>query len=179
MSNQLLRHMPGYYKTSQVMNSLTGVEAIQMQEFNSKLDDVLNQFFVDTATFALERWEKELGIPVNNSKPAAFRRSVIKSKLRGSGTVTVNLIKNVSESYSNGEVDVIENNPNYSFTVKFVGTLGIPPNLEDLKNAIEEIKPAHLVALFQFIYNTHNTLAQFTHNQLSQYTHDQLREEVI
>ncbi|AOY78356.1 hypothetical protein BJL90_12935 [Clostridium formicaceticum] len=171
--------MPGYYKTSQVMNSLTGVEAIQMQEFNSKLDDVLNQFFVDTATFALERWEKELGIPVNNSKPAAFRRSVIKSKLRGSGTVTVNLIKNVSESYSNGEVDVIENNPNYSFTVKFVGTLGIPPNLEDLKNAIEEIKPAHLVALFQFIYNTHNTLAQFTHNQLSQYTHDQLREEVI
>jgi uncharacterized protein YmfQ (DUF2313 family) len=134
------------------MTNMTAAEDAEIQHFKSKVTQTLNQFFVDLADSSLERWEKELGIPVNNSKPAAFRRSVIKSKLRGSGTVTVKLIKNVSESYSNGEVDVIEDNAAHFFSVKFVGVYGVPPNVEDLRKAIEEIKPAHLDFVFEYTY---------------------------
>jgi hypothetical protein len=175
-----MKYLPNYYKTSQVMTNITGAEESEINLFKTKLTETLNQFFIDTATWSLERWERELGIPVNNSKPDEYRRSVIKSKLRGIGTITVKLIKNVCESYSNGEVDVIEDNPNYSFTIKFVGTIGVPPNLDDLKNAIEEIKPAHLGVIYEIIYNTHNSLSSFTHDHLTLYTHQQLREtEVI
>lgn len=178
MSN-FMNYLPNYYKTSEVMTELTNAEDSELVLFKSKLENTLNQFFVDMADTSLERWEKELGIPVNNSKPIEYRRSVIKSKLRGQGTVTVNLIKNVSESYSNGEVDVIEDSTNYSFTIKFVGTKGIPPNMDDLERTIEEIKPAHLGYSFEYTYNTIEYISGFTHLTLGNYTHEQLKNEVI
>lgn len=174
----LLSYMPGYYRTSKVIDNLNNANALELDGFDKKLDNALNQFFIDTADFTLERWEKEFGIAVNNSYDTEFRRSRIKSKLRGQGTITISLIKNVSESFSNGEVDVIEDNPNYSFTVKFTGTKGVPPNLDDLKAAIEAIKPAHLAVLYTFTYNTHEYLSQFTHAELAAYTHTELREVI-
>lgn len=145
--------MPGYYKTSKVIDNLNNANSSELNNYHQKLEDVFNQFFINTADYSLERWEKELGLVVDNSYNTDFRRSRILSKLRGQGTVTISLIKNVSESYSNGEVDVIENNPDYSFTIKFVGLKGIPPNLDDLKKAIDDIKPAHLNVIYEFTYN--------------------------
>ncbi|MTI57494.1 MAG: DUF2313 domain-containing protein [Geosporobacter ferrireducens] len=152
LSNLLTKYMSPYYRTSKVITSLTGMEGQEVENFQQKLEETCSQFFVDTATYTLERWERELGIPVNNTKPIAYRRSVITSKLRGSGTVTVELIKNVSESFINGEVEVVENPESYRFTIKFVGVRGIPPNMDDLKKAIEEIKPAHLTAVYHYTY---------------------------
>ncbi|WP_231701856.1 YmfQ family protein [Crassaminicella thermophila] len=179
MSNQLMKYLPGYYKTSQVIANITDVENSEIQQFKTSLDNTLNQFFVDLADTSLDRWEKELGIPVNSSKPDEYRRSVIKSKLRGQGTITVNLIKNVSESYSNGEVEVIEDNPNYSFTIKFVGTRGIPPNLDDLKSAIEEIKPAHLAVEYEFTYTVWSEVKNITWNDVKTGTWDDLKTRQI
>jgi uncharacterized protein YmfQ (DUF2313 family) len=133
---------------------------------------------LDTADLTLERWETEVGIEVKNNYDIEFRKSRIRSKLRGKGTVTVNLMKNVAESFANGEVDIIENNPTYSFTVKFVGSKGIPPNLDDLKAAIEQIKPAHLAVLYEFKYNTYQFLISNTHGQLAAYTHQEIREVI-
>ena len=175
----LIKYLPTYYKTSKVIQSITEAQSAEIELFQTNLTEMLKQYFVDAATYTLEDWEKELGIPVDATKPAEYRRSVIKSKLRGSGTVTVNLIKNVAESFSNGEVDVIEDNTNYQFTIKFVGTLGIPPNMDDLERVIKDIKPAHLGYTFSYTYNTHQVLSAFTHAQLAAYTHIQLREEEI
>jgi len=157
------------------MTNITDTQSQELEEFIRNLEITLNQFFIDSADFSLERWERELGIPVNNSKSDDYRRSAIKSKLKGSGTVTVNLIKNVCESYSNGEVDVIEDNPNMQFTIKFIGVKGIPPNLEDLQRAIEEIKPAHLDFDFEYTYNINNYLHRYHFGWLSAFTNEELR----
>ncbi|SNT18584.1 hypothetical protein SAMN05446037_104913 [Anaerovirgula multivorans] len=168
MNNSLMKFMPEYYRTSKVATNLINVEEEELQSFKKKLEETLNQFYVDTSTFTLERWEREVGIPVNNTKPAAYRRSVIKSKIRGSGTITVKLIKNVSESFTNGEVEVIENPECYSFTIRFISVMGVPPNIDDLKEAIEEIKPAHLMVEYSYRYliwndfdNAHKTWDQW------------------
>lgn len=178
MKNKLMKYLPGYYRTSKVINNLMDSESRELEEFKARLDKTLNQFFVDLADTSLERWESELGIEVNKNKPLDQRRSVIKSKLRGSGTVTVRLIKNVSESFSNGEVDVIEENSKYSFTVKFVGVKGTPPNIEDLRRAIEEIKPAHLTFEFEYTYNTYDAISGFTYDELSGHSHLEIREVI-
>lgn len=167
--------MPNYYRASKVIDNLNSANALELDGFDKKLDGVLNQFFINTADYTLERWEKELGIDVNNSYDVEFRRSRIKSKLRGQGTVTVNLIKNVAESFSNGEVDILEDNPNYSFTVKFVGTKGIPPNLGDLQKAIEVIKPAHLVATYEFTYNVWGDIKAYTWGDLKSSTWGEIK----
>lgn len=154
MSNKLISYLPNYYSTSKVITDITNTQDLELKKFSDKIGQTLNQFFIDTSDFTLEKWEKELGLTINNSKPKEYRRSVIKSKIRGHGTVTVKLIKNISESYSNGEVEITEDNANYSFTIKFVGTKGIPPNIDDLKQTIEEIKPAHLDVDYEFTYTT-------------------------
>lgn len=179
MSNQLMKYLPGYYRTSKVMTNITNAADTELQLFKTNLTNTLNQFFVDLADKSLDRWEQELGIPINNSKPDEYRKAVIKSKLRGQGTITVNLIKNVSESYSNGEVEVIEDSPNYSFTIKFVGTRGIPPNLDDLKSAIEDIKPAHLLVQYEFTYTVWNEVKGITWDDVKTGTWDDLKTRKV
>ena len=176
----LLGYMPQYYLTSTVIDNINNANSNELNIFNSKLDSVLNQFFIDSADFTLERWEKEFGVEINNNLDTDFRRSRIKSKLRGSGTVTITLIKNVSEAFANGEVDIIEDNANYQFTVKFVGNKGIPPNLQDLKDSIERIKPAHLKVLYSFTYTTWGEVKVITWAQVKVGTWGELKtREVI
>jgi len=171
--------LPGYYKTSKVMTNITGAQDAELTNFRAKLDSTANQFFVDTADFTLERWERELGIPVDNSKPVEYRRSVIRSKMRGVGTVKVSLINTVSESYTNGEVDVFEHAEGNYFTIKFVSVRGVPPNLDDLKRAIEDIKPAHLAVVYEFTYLIYDELKASGHTYdallAHNLTYDQLK----
>ena len=63
-------------------------------------------------------------------------------------------MQNVSESFVNGEVAVEEHNDEYRFDIVMLSVIGIPPNMEDLKRAIEEIKPAHLAYEIIIKYNT-------------------------
>lgn len=155
---KVIDNMPSYYANSVVMTNLTGAEDNELARFDQDIQTTLDQFFVNTAEYTLDRWEKEFGIKTNPTKPLAERRSVIKSKMRGSGTITVSLIENVAESYDGGDVAVTEQPELYQFTVTFVDTRGIPPNLDDLKEAIEQIKPAHLAVIYSFSYLVWNEL---------------------
>ena len=93
------------------------------------------------------------------NKPLSDRRSVIKSKLRGSGKVDHIQIKLVADAYTNGDVVVSFNG---HIVVKFTSNYGIPPNLDDVKNALEDVKPAHLAIDYEFRYllikDIHNVL---------------------
>ncbi len=118
------------------------------------VEDVMAQLFLDTATWGLTYWEKMYGIEGDVKKSYEIRRSVVRAKMRGVGTTTVEMMKNVAESFVNGEVEVIEENHLYQFQIKMLSVIGIPPNMEDLKQAIEEIKPAHLGYGIVIKYNT-------------------------
>lgn len=125
-----------------------------------KLDEeeLLKQFFVDTATWGLIYWENQYGITIDLNKSYEDRREVIKAKMRGSGTTTRQMIKNTAEAFSGGECDVIMHPENYSFTVQFIGIKGIPKNMEAFKQMLEDIKPAHLAYDFKYTYTVWNFL---------------------
>lgn len=149
---EMFSFLPGYYETSRVMQADMNAKGAEMDQLFAALDETLQQFFVRTATWGLDRWESELGITVDPTKPIDQRRAVIESKLRGSGKFSGRLVKNVAEAYDGGTVDVTFQPTEWSFTIKFVDTLGIPPNLDDLKAVIEEIKPSHLAVVYEFSY---------------------------
>lgn len=95
-----------------------------------------------------------LTIPRNLSLPIEERREVIIAKLRGSGTTTLQLVKDVASAFAYGEIQVTEVNEIYTIKIKFIGEKGIPLNLEGLKKALREIIPAHLDIKFEFTYTT-------------------------
>ena len=112
--------------------------------------DLIDQFFIDTATWGLSVYESFLGIKTDISKLYDYRRSVIKSRLAGIGTTTIQMLKDMSLSFSNGEVDVIEYPAESRFVIKFIGLHGIPPNYDDYKQAVYIVKPAHLGVTYEF-----------------------------
>jgi Uncharacterised protein conserved in bacteria (DUF2313) len=152
IERDMFDYMPREYEYLRESSEIIKAEAVEFETLNNTIADVLAQFFVDTTTWGLSYWERACGIPVDESKPIDQRRSVIKSKLRGIGTVTVDLIKNVAEAYSYGEVDVTEDYANYTVIVTFVGERGVPANLTDIENALREIIPAHLAINYKFTY---------------------------
>lgn len=175
----LFSYMPRYYKNSKAIDNINTANSYELTLFKEELNNTLNQFFVDTADFTLERWESELGLVINGELDLDIRKSKIKSKLRGQGTITIKLIKNVAESFANGQVDVIENNADYSFTIKFISTRGIPPNLQDLKNSIEQIKPAHLAVKYEFTYTTWGEVKSLTWAQAKTGTWEDLKTRKV
>ena len=168
-----------YYEDNTSMEELQSILSTDINNLAGNLNETIDQCFVNTATSLLSRYEKIYGIQVDVSRSNEFRRERIRAKIRGTGTVTKQMIVDVAKSYSNGEVEVIEDPETYSFKIKFVGTVGIPANMADLTITINEIKPAHLSYTFEYTYNTNNVLSTFTYAQLAAYTHEQLRSEVI
>jgi Uncharacterized protein conserved in bacteria (DUF2313). len=175
----LIDLLPDYYNGCPQVVELQGTFGNWTDALLEAKSDLFSQVNVSTATWGLNIWEKTLGIEPDVSKPYAYRRSRIMSKLRGAGTTTIAMIQNVAESFSNGEVTIIEHNNENRFEVKFTGTIGMPPNMDDLTEAIEEIKPAHMSYSYIYIFTTNQTLHAYTHSRLSAYTHYQLRNEVI
>lgn len=146
----LRKELPKFYETIREFNEIIKVESKQLATLDDWMDSSLDQLFVETATWNLKRWEEIFGIPVDESKPLDQRRSVIKSKIRGAGVTTIELVKNVAESWYNGETEVTEEV--LKVIVKFNSNYGIPSNLEDVERALREIIPAHLIVEFLFSY---------------------------
>lgn len=134
----------------------------RMGRNSNDVDSVLDQTFIMSSTWGIEMLEREFGIEVDTSKPLSERRSVIISKKRGVGTVTVELVKSVAEAFYGGRVEVTEDFENASIIIKFTSNLGVPPNQNDVHNALADIIPAHLLLVFEYSYllirDVHNTM---------------------
>jgi len=153
---QMLSYLPPYERKSKVFQDYFQDTGQELDQRDIVIEDLKKQFSIDTATWGLDAYEKELGIKTDYNKSYDERRSVIKSRWRGVGKVDRVLIDITAEAYSNGEVDVFFTG---QILVRFVGTRGIPPNLDDLKEVIEDIKPAHLRVLYEFTYLNFGELA--------------------
>ena len=150
--SMLLNLLPEVYAASPETADLQNAFGQELGAVRAARDDFILQLNADTATWGLPLWEALYGITPDTSKSYEYRRTRIISKMRGAGTTTAALIQNVAESFSNGDVEIIEAPSQHRFDIKFVGTLGIPPNMDDLSAAIEQIKPAHLAFAYIFIY---------------------------
>lgn len=151
---ELINLLPDYYRGNKTMEDLQSIVSSNINHLDIDFKEAINQCFVNTATTLLSRYEKIHGLQVDVSKSDEFRRERIRAKIRGTGTVTKQMIIDVARSYSNGEVEVTEDSGNYSFKIKFTGTRGIPANMGDLALTIEEIKPAHLSFTFEYTFMT-------------------------
>lgn len=169
----LLEHLPSYYHDN---NTMIEVQRI-LSEFTTELDNAkltaVNQMFISTASMLLSRYEQIFGIETDTTKDNQYRIERIRAKVMGTNTTTIDLIKESAKIFNGSEVEVIENYNDYSFVIKFVGSKGIPLNIDNFKMTIEEIKPAHLSFTFEFTFNTWNMVSSETWEVASTMTWEQ------
>ncbi len=155
----LMQYLPPIYSGIKEMEELQNILGYNTGETLYYSKDTLNQFTITTATRELDRWEKVFGLTTDKSKSYERRREILLAKLRGSGTTTKEMIKNVAIAFSGGEVAILEYPEEYRFVVQFIGVRGIPQNMTGLIAALDEIKPAHLVYSFKYTYTAWKQLA--------------------
>lgn len=173
----MLKRLQPFMQESNVYKDIFSANANAIDSRGEIVDDIKLQQVIDMATWALEYYEVELGIKVNISKPYSERRSMIKAALRGNGIFTSALIKNIVSSWTGGTVEVTFTNSMIS--IKFIDTIGIPANMDDVELVLDDVKPAHLGFTFEYTFNSNAVISNFTHVQLAAYTHEQLRSEAI
>ena len=144
--------MPGYYRKSKVMNDLIHSIENEFERLKSETTLTENQFFVILSDRDIKNHEEDVGLISDTSADIETRRGRVLSKLRGTGTVTKTMMKNVAASFVNGDIEIIEYPSEYCFAVKFTSKTGVPYNIADIQAMIEEIKPAHLAVEYIFTY---------------------------
>lgn len=157
--NNFMDMMPSYLQRSQIFNELLRVKEKQYDKLNEDISDFNNQLFIDTATWGLDIWEKELGIAVDKYKNITERRNNIKAKIRGTGKVGKTMIKNVVDSYTNGGVDVEFEDS--TITILFNDIKGRPGNMDDVIYNLEHIIPCHLALHYIYSYFIWNELDKY------------------
>lgn len=188
IERDMFDYMPKEYEDYRESRAIVQAEAGEFERLNEMINDLMAQFFVDTATWGLTYWESTLGYKTNayntvwdavESKNTTFnsvegmewdafeamfpteldeRRSAIKSRLRGVGTVTSELLKNVARSFVGGEINVTEVPAEYKIVIEFIDDFGVPSNIDVLKQVISEIVPAHLAVEYEYRYMTWSEL---------------------
>ncbi len=78
--SKLLSYLPWYERESEAFKEILKTEEIEFDKLKLKLGDLEEQFFVDTATWGLSIYEKELGLPVEPDIDIRIRRGLIKAK---------------------------------------------------------------------------------------------------
>jgi uncharacterized protein YmfQ (DUF2313 family) len=175
LAPDLMEHLPPCFAGIREMEEIQRIDGEEIGLIQFAIKDILDQWYVRSATWGLDFWERELGIGTDYGKPYPHRREIIAARLQGAGTATKALIKSVAAAFSGGDVDVIEYPAEYRFEVQFIGVMGIPPNMAGLIQAIEDIKPAHLACSFKYTYTWWLDLQSLTWQQAGIKTWNELR----
>ncbi|OME07849.1 hypothetical protein BSK64_06220 [Paenibacillus odorifer] len=171
----LMKYLPTYYKGVQEIEELQQSLGIEIYGLTTRVQEVLDQAYAETATWSLARWEAELGLSSDPSKSYVSRREMVKAKRRGTGTTTPEMIQRTASAFAGGDVSVEEVPGEYRFIVRFIGILGIPPNMAGLIQILDEIKPAHLAYEFAYTYTYWDSLKAITWNNANAGTWNDLR----
>lgn len=158
----LMAYLPYFYHGVREVKELQTSLGFEAGALRHSAMEIPDQCFITTATWGLDHWERVYGLQTDRSKSLIQRREIILAKLRGSGTTTKAMIKNVATAFSGGEVEIHEYPSEFRFVVQFIGVKGIPQNMDGLITALDLIKPAHLAYSFKYTYTLWDVVKSLT-----------------
>lgn len=175
-SDDMLKLLQAFMRGSEVYKAIFDASGAQLDSRDASVEDFLLQLSVETATWALDVYERGLGIPTDKSKTLADRRSFIIAKMQSGQRVDAGLIKSIVNNWGDTEPDVTFGSS--TITITFSNIRGAPTNFEDMKRVIGDTIPAHLKVEYVLVYNTYNAVKDSgaTYTNLSQKTYTQIRE---
>lgn len=140
----LARYLPQFLQEDEHFKATLAACSTEHEKYRLLLDEITNQFYIETATWGLADWERILDLKPDAGNNYEQRRNRILLKLQGRQTSTVAFLTNLIKRYctEKSKVTVIEDNEHYMFHAEITdGTVSYADNLLD---ALNTYKPAHL-----------------------------------
>ncbi len=141
--DEIINQMQKNDRICSFVQMLAGTIADWLEGFNAKVSETIANFFFDSLTYdGILYFEELLKITPSNIQTLDDRRYAIQAKWLMNNHNSLALIQRVCNSWKRGEVEA-------SFTggkirITFVGSYGVPADLDGLLIAVNEVKPAHL-----------------------------------
>ncbi|WP_289087410.1 putative phage tail protein [uncultured Veillonella sp.] len=139
----IMQYLPAFLSNSQQFKAANDADSKEHDTIRIDLQDVLDQFYVKSATWGLERWEELCGISIDKTLSDSMRRNAIIAKLQNPGSVTEVFLTNLINRYIADKQGYIISYPcEYRIEVLYHG--GQITDYEKLRTAISTYIPAHI-----------------------------------
>lgn len=149
----MIEKLPYYYRKSQFVKDVYEVVQTALDKITADISaGDLNLFITTASDFVLH--EKDVKLPNDTSIDSETRRAKVLARLQGNEVLTVSALKKLVGLYEKTGCSITEDYENYVVMILFDGMTGKPYNFEQMKAAIEEVKPAHLSFEYLFVRNT-------------------------
>lgn len=154
----MITYVSPIYEQSKVIQSI--FEAIGYEWDTAELlaNDILKQFFPQTATWGLIYWEEAVNVVNNPTEEIERRRRKVIAKLQSRYAINPKRMALILKNYTGADILITEDIAPYTFEVKLTGREGFPKSLEDLYKEVKKIKPSHLAVKYKLISLTESNL---------------------
>lgn len=171
----MIEQLPYYYRKSKVVNDLYSVIQKLLNKVSADISNEDLRMFI-TTTDDFKPHERDAGLSAITADNETKRARVI-SRIQGNNLLTKSELEKLIKIYDKTGCTVTENFQNYTVTVLFSGRTGVPYNFEQIKAAVEEVKPAHINIEYAFTVNTWNDVKRKlgTWSNASKFTWDSIK----
>lgn len=138
----ILRYLPDFLSKDSIFKNVSNAQSKEHERLRLLLQDLLNNLFIETATWGLKYWEEMLDIS-SNKNDYQTRRAVIYSRLNNNIIVNLKFFTDLVNLFIVDKLGkVIEQPKDYSIDIL------IPDNkvisFEEMNKVIRTFIPAHL-----------------------------------
>ncbi|MBO5870202.1 MAG: DUF2313 domain-containing protein [Clostridia bacterium] len=159
LKDEIIALINSAYRHDKFIGDFTDAISIVFNRLIAICESIRNNTFFDSLDeYGVSWWEKHLNIIPNASQTLSDRSSSIQAKYLSSSHNSIKLLQSLCDAWKNGEVEVDFIDGKFEF--KFVGAYGVPVDLDSLKEAVDETKPAHIgvsyIFKYLFIEDIHN-----------------------
>ena len=139
----ILKYLPPFLGKDKSFKAANNADSTEHDAIRADLQDLLDQLYVVTATWGIEKWEELVDIAPQDGTDIAARRAAVLLKLRKLPSVTVAFLQSLINRHITDKSGVVEaDNENYA--VNFTIPSGKVPDSNALFIDIDTYIPAHL-----------------------------------
>lgn len=143
---KLLEMLPVHFSRLKQMQEIARIEGNQFNKLDTNVDDLLNQAFVQTATWGLRYWEQQYLLPVlDESEDYNYRRKRIMTAKRSNKADLIEILRAIEPN-----INLAWDGNILPFTIEFEGDYY---DFGELVRVLEKEKPSHLSYSFSITPN--------------------------
>lgn len=146
----LAEYLPMFITNDAEIQTLLSTESKEHNLQRTVLIDILKQFFISSATWGLDAWEKVFAIYSKPNESYELRRAKIYTKLQSKQISTVKFLTHLAKQFfpRQATVEIKEKNPQNLFYL-IANCTALDGDYFSLCDAMEIYKPAHLAMIVQ------------------------------
>lgn len=138
----ILTYLPLFIAKDLEFKAISDADSREHERIRLLLIELLEQDNIQSATYALDKWEEFVGITPKNDSLSNRRNRVI-AKINNSNSSTKKFLESLANNFvSDASTVVTPRNESYTMELKF--TKDMCEDIKSLQQAIDEYKPAHI-----------------------------------